>query len=390
MSKEKRSSKMGDFDKDAVLSRIKQVLADPFFQDIDPETEYRALAEHYRKLHHKLYKTLVISDLYQQLTKDLTLKLDQSTLRLRQLSEVALPICMCCHKIRTNDEYWEQLETFFTRHADILFSHGICPECIKNTYGKLGEQALGRLTKASTSPARTAPSSTSAKPREDVALREMQLFLKQLAAEGNPLTPEIEKIINRYAKLQRRFDKIVSISDSYQSQQKDFNLRLELMARTDLLTGLANRWEMADRLEIEKSRSERHKKTFSLILADIDRFKEINDSYGHPAGDRVLREVAARIKNNCRAEDLCVRWGGDEFLVLLPETDLSRAEVVAEKISRSVRETSIAWEQQSIRITMSFGVGEYVTGNSIEEFIKLVDDSLYSAKNTGRNRVIAE
>jgi diguanylate cyclase len=390
MSNGKRTSRRKGIGSDAVLDKTEKVLARAISPDTDMTVEYRELVESYRKLHHKLHKTLFISDSYQQQSRELAIKLDQSTLKLRQLSEVALPICTCCHKIRTNDDYWERLESFFIKHTDILFSHGICPECIKTTYGKLGEQIAARSTPTPSSPSSTLKPKASPQPPQDEIVREMRDILERVKADDDPLIPDIERIVGKYEKLRRRFDKIVSISDSYQSQLRDFNLRLELMARTDLLTGLANRWEMVQRLEMEKSRSERHNKKFSLILADIDTFKEINDTYGHLAGDRVLKEIASRIKNICRAEDLCVRWGGDEFLVLVVETDLKRAMIVAEKISRAVRETPVSGEQRRIPITLSVGVGEFVRGNSIDEFINRVDAALYSAKRAGRDRVMVE
>ena len=148
----------------------------------------------------------------------------------QQLREVALPICMYCHKIHTPDDYWERLETYFSKHVDILFSHGICPACVKTVYGKLGEQALAHK-QSGPAPAGNPPGlKIKGGHKEDEALREMRELLDGAAARGNPLTPELEKIINRYAKLQNRFDKIVSISDSYQSQLKDLNERLEVLA----------------------------------------------------------------------------------------------------------------------------------------------------------------
>ena len=375
--------------KDAVLKRAEQMLLDPSASEVDLVAEYQTLVASYRKLHHKLHKTLLISDSYQLQTKELAIQLDRSLLKMQQLREVALPICMYCHKIHTSEDYWERLETYFAKHVDILFSHGICPDCVKTAYGKLGERASVQKQAASTPAGGKAGQKKSSRSGDDESLREMRLLLERVAADGNPLTPEIEKIINRYAKLQSRFDKILLISDTYQSQLMDFNVRLDLMARTDLLTGLSGRWEMANCLDIEKSRSERHNSTFSIILADVDQFKSINDSLGHLAGDRVLREIAARINSNCRAEDISARWGGDEFMLLLPETNLRHAAIVAEKIARSVSEAPIIWEQQDIRVSMSFGVGEYKAGNSINQLIQEVDNSLYAAKKAGRNRVVS-
>ncbi len=364
------------------LERTEQVLSEPPQDRTALLAEYYVLAESFKKLHHQLYKTLNISDSYQQELKELSLKLEQSSIKLRRLSEVALPICMYCHKVRADDDYWQRLETYFSSHVDIMFSHGICPDCIKTTYSRLGERVH---TAASPQEPQVVRQKTPAP--DDEPLREMKELLQRVSDTGDPLTPELEKVITRYSKLLRRFNKIVSISDSYQFQLQDLNLRLELMVRTDVLTGLANRLEMLNQLEVEQKRSERHQKTFSLILGDIDHFKLVNDTYGHLAGDRVLRQIAAQLRDNLRTEDVCARWGGEEFMILLPETSLEQAVVVAEKLAAAVREKAITWEQQSIRLTMSFGVGEFAAGKSIDAFIQRVDNALYAAKNAGRNRV---
>ncbi len=367
---------------DPMLSRAEQILFRPPSDRIELLAEYYVLAEGFKKLHHQLYKTIAISDSYQNELKELSKKLEQSDIKLRQLSEVALPICMYCHKIRTDDDYWQRLETYFSSHVDIMFSHGICPDCVKTTYRRLGERGQ------TTVPLQQAPVSRqkTAVP-DDESLREMKELLQRVSAAGDPLAPELEKVITRYSKLLRRFNKIVTISDSYQFQLQDLNMRLELMVRTDILTGLANRLEMLNQLEIEQKRSERHNKNFSLILGDLDHFKQINDTYGHLAGDRVLRQIAGQLRDNLRSEDVCARWGGEEFMILLPETTLEQAVVVAEKLAAAVREKEISWDQQTIRLTMSFGVGSFVAGKSIDAFIQRVDNALYAAKHAGRNRV---
>lgn len=363
------------------LVRIEKVLSKPPQDRTALLAEYYVLAESFKKLHHQLHKTLSISDSYQQELKELSLKLEQSSLKLRRLSEVALPICMYCHKVRADDDYWQRLETYFSSHVDIMFSHGICPDCIKTTYSRLGERVH-----TSVSPQEVHIRQKNPVP-DDEPLREMKELLQRVSDTGDPLTPELEKVISRYSKLLRRFNKIVSISDSYQFQLQDLNMRLELMVRTDVLTGLANRLEMLNQLEVEQKRSERHQKTFCLILGDLDLFKLVNDTYGHLAGDRVLRQIAAQLRDNLRTEDVCARWGGEEFMILLPETSLEQAVVVAEKLADAVRTKEISWEQQLIRLTMSFGVGEFAAGKTIDESIQRVDNALYVAKNSGRNRV---
>lgn len=373
---------------DALLSRIEQVLADPPVDRTGLLAEYFVLAEQYTKLHHQLYKTIAISDTYQQQMRELSRELEHSAEKLRRLREIALPICMYCHKIRTDDDYWQRLETYFSSHVDIMFSHGICPDCVKTTHSKLGERLLpsadGEDSSGLPRPSRKASSSL---PLEDESLREMKELLQRASIAGNPLTPELVKMVDRYGKLLRRFNKTVSISDSYQFQLHDLNMRLELMVRTDILTGLANRMEMLNQLEIEQKRSERHGKVFSLMLGDIDHFKQVNDTYGHLAGDRVLRQVASSLRGQLRSEDVCARWGGEEFMILLPETGIEQALVVGNKLADNIRELHVPWDGQTLQVTMSFGVGQFVSDSSIDGFIQQVDDALYQAKHLGRDRV---
>jgi diguanylate cyclase len=226
-----------------ILSRIEQILLRPPTDRIELLAEYFVTADSFKKLHHQMYKTIAISDSYQQELKELSKRMEQSDVKLRRLSEVALPICMYCHKVRADDDYWQRLETYFSSHVDIMFSHGICPDCIKTTYSRLGERV-----QAAAVPHQQQTVRQKAQVPDDEPLQEMKELLQRISNTGDPLTPELEKVITRYSKLLRRFNKIVSISDSYQFQLQDLNMRLELMVRTDVLTGLANRLEMLNQL----------------------------------------------------------------------------------------------------------------------------------------------
>ncbi|GCF85039.1 hypothetical protein GSbR_16390 [Geobacter sp. SVR] len=221
------------------------------------------------------------------------------------------------------------------------------------------------------------------------ALKGMQALLQQCIADCNPLAPDLERIVASYDKLLRRFDKVLSIGDSYQSQMMELKSRLEMMARTDLLTGLGSRWDVMERLQAEQSRSERHGKEFSILIADLDNFKKINDTHGHLAGDRLLKSVAATLRTCLRCEDICGRWGGEEFLIVLPETGLQEAHQVARKLLEGVRRHQVPWEGSHIGVTMSIGVGVFKPGMSIDGCIKLVDEALCTAKNRGRDRIVA-
>ena len=160
-------------------------------------------------------------------------------------------------------------------------------------------------------------------------------------------------------------------------------------ARTDPLTGLTNRRAMEEILELENFRALRSRQPFSIVLADLDRFKLINDTYGHEAGDEVLRETARRLQRHLRHQDMVARWGGEEFLILLPETDAVAAQTVAEKLRRAIAETPAEVGPNLLPLTMSLGVDTVHFSQPQEDFLRRADQNLYRAKREGRNRVVA-
>jgi len=163
------------------------------------------------------------------------------------------------------------------------------------------------------------------------------------------------------------------------------------MMINDGLTGIPNKRFFLDALNRELTRSQRHKRPLSLVVFDIDRFKQINDKFGHLAGDVVLREMAARIRATIRKDEVFARYGGEEFVVLLPEASLDSAAKCAERIRMLVADAPITAPGVSIPITISLGVG-HVAGESTltpEEFFETADKKLYEAKAAGRNRVVA-
>jgi diguanylate cyclase (GGDEF)-like protein len=164
------------------------------------------------------------------------------------------------------------------------------------------------------------------------------------------------------------------------------NAELERLATTDPLTCLFNRRFMADQLDALVGRATRHGAALSTLLIDVDDFKAVNDTHGHATGDAVLREVAARIRARLRREDVCGRWGGEEFLVLLPDTAGDRAAIVAESLRAFVASKPIPAGAAEVRVKISAGVAEW-SGESADELLRRADAALYEAKAAGRDTV---
>jgi len=168
----------------------------------------------------------------------------------------------------------------------------------------------------------------------------------------------------------------------------DANVRLERAALHDALTGLLNRRGMMERIELERIRYMRSQKPFSVVLGDIDFFKSINDRHGHQVGDHVLSGVARVIGDGVRRQDASARWGGEEFLILLPETELAGALTVAEKIRARIEEHAFEAGGGRVPVTMTFGVAQWDPAGSIDACTRQADEALYEGKRGGRNRVV--
>jgi len=179
---------------------------------------------------------------------------------------------------------------------------------------------------------------------------------------------------------------ISSVAYALARRVTEQNRRLAELGRTDVLTGLANRRQGFAVAEGELSRHFRTGRPVSLLIVDIDRFKSINDRYGHPAGDAILRGVATALRECCRATDTPARYGGDEFMLILPETDLAGAEEVAARIRRHLEQTTFK-EAPGLVCTVSLGASEANREiANIDAWIQRADAALYRAKAGGRDR----
>lgn len=192
-----------------------------------------------------------------------------------------------------------------------------------------------------------------------------------------------EKILRMNEQLKKEIQERIIIADELKLK----NAILDKMAVTDSLTGLFNHAHIIERLNQEVIKSRRYSFHLSIIMFDIDNFKNINDSYGHQIGDDVLIKISSTITHELRKVDLVGRYGGEEFLVILPHTNLKGCIITAERIRKSVEK--MKWPEQGLTLTISGGICALESEN-VQDFIKKADDLLYKAKDSGRNRIIHE
>ncbi|OMH25586.1 sensor domain-containing diguanylate cyclase [Motiliproteus sp. MSK22-1] len=169
-------------------------------------------------------------------------------------------------------------------------------------------------------------------------------------------------------------------------QLREVNAELEHLSRTDRLTQLFNRGYWEEQLDKEFSRFKRTGAVSSLVMFDIDHFKKINDTYGHQAGDEVIREVSRWVRKVARTTDVVGRYGGEEFAVILLNTDAAQARYFSERLRRRIEEGLVSYEADEIKFTISLGVAEADSHmESYEDWLQLADKALYQSKNNGRN-----
>jgi diguanylate cyclase (GGDEF)-like protein/PAS domain S-box-containing protein len=168
------------------------------------------------------------------------------------------------------------------------------------------------------------------------------------------------------------------------TKRKLLESELGKLAITDKLTQVFNRTKFHEVIKTELERAYRYDHPLSLVMFDIDNFKKINDTYGHAVGDYVLQTLAQIVKENLREIDYLVRWGGEEFIIITPETDLEKAKVLAERVRKAIEDYRF---NKAGKITISLGVTKFITDDTEDTIVKRADDAMYKAKQKGRNRV---
>jgi len=181
----------------------------------------------------------------------------------------------------------------------------------------------------------------------------------------------------------------IALNNSQKSEELKIKTNeLEIISKTDVLTGLYNRRHIMSKIEEESVRYERSERDFSIVLLDIDYFKNINDIYGHDCGDVILVKVTKIMKKLIRKQDVLARWGGEEFLLLLPETNEEGASSLCERVRATVESTNFVYNKKKIKLTLTFGIAQYSDNLSVDTTINNADKALYCGKNKGRNCVV--
>ncbi|MBO3275841.1 biofilm regulation diguanylate cyclase SiaD [Pseudomonas schmalbachii] len=192
----------------------------------------------------------------------------------------------------------------------------------------------------------------------------------------------------RYHKQLRQLEKVARISDRYQVMLRDLNVALKDASTRDPLTGIANRRLLMERLREESGRSQRSGEGYVLVMLDIDYFKQVNDTWGHEVGDRLLVEIACAMQAALRPYDLCGRWGGEEFLLLLPGTAMNDSRQVIDRVRADIRGLSVRVGTEILSVTASFGVAEHQPGDNYSQTLNRADTALLEAKRSGRDKCV--
>ena len=210
------------------------------------------------------------------------------------------------------------------------------------------------------------------------------------------LQTEYKHLLDNYKKLFKQSKRLIRMSDRMEAELattkaelEKYSKKLQVQATTDTLTGLANRRKITELLQEEsKELIKNNKKHYIIIMMDIDHFKKVNDNYGHPMGDQVIRKVSNQMQNKIGSEGVVGRFGGEEFLTILYNDDINFVGRLSNEIREEIEKNKIEFEGKTINVTVSMGIASSVETKLYKELINKADERLYKAKENGRNRVI--
>ena len=209
--------------------------------------------------------------------------------------------------------------------------------------------------------------------------------------DNDTLNKEYNQLVNDFRALEDEVRRIRRTLEIKEIELKAVLAQSHEISNTDVLTFLPNRRKIIVDLQEEVIRAARYNTPLSISMVDIDHFKQVNDTYGHAAGDETLRAIAARLREQIRHPDTIGRYGGEEFLIVLPNSELSAAQEQASRLCNHIRNLQVeAIKQKLISITVSIGVAQFKYGQeNWEQFLHRADTAMYAAKNSGRNRWMA-
>lgn len=226
------------------------------------------------------------------------------------------------------------------------------------------------------------------KAKDTSEMERYQQIIADRRFADNTLLEELSKLHDHAQLLESKVEKLTTENEQLKNELVHMVRSLDLASRVDAMTGLANRRDIMEKIDREATRSHRHQHPFTILLINVDQFKKVNETYGYNAGDDVLVEVSRVLRGCVRNEDVCARWGGEEFLLLLPETNAESSLAVANKVLESVSMTEFKANKPGIRITVSIGICQHDPAKSAQECLSGANKALILAKQGGRNRYI--
>ncbi len=207
------------------------------------------------------------------------------------------------------------------------------------------------------------------------------------AKKKSSLQEKYEKLTDELQKLESENEKLKRSLEIKEIELTAVLAQANEVTYTDVLTFLPNRRKIIIDLQEEVIRSNRYRSPFSISILDIDHFKKVNDEYGHTTGDEVLRRVAARLREQIRHPDTIGRYGGEEFLIVLPNSEMKAAEEQASRLCQRIRTLQVESNSHVLSVTVSIGVAQYKVGEeNWEQLLNRADTALYQAKNNGRDQ----